>query len=156
MIEISSEEIISHCGPTVYKRGQKCASFENFIGIFIQKNVIFGLYQGSVGTYKINIIFNNQNRPKHSWCTCPAMTQWDGPCKHIAALLILWSKAPAKFKVVDSWQSLFEKKDRTQLIDLITKVSAQSIDTTNLLYEETTGKALFELDEIYEHDNEWY
>lgn len=93
MIMFSIEKIIKYCGQSSYDKGIKCASSGSFVQVFVQDNALFGLYQGSVGMYRVNIIFD-QDSPGYAWCMCPAMSEYYGEkCKHIAGILILWNRA---------------------------------------------------------------
>lgn len=153
MIIFKNDQIIAYCGAKVYNKGISCASLDDFVKVFAQDSMLFGLYQGSVGTYRINIIFEN-NFPQKNGCTCPAMSEYDGVCKHIAGLMILWNKSPSKFIKLETWKNLLATYDRALLMNLIESVARQSIDMTNALHKAILGKALFDYDDIYDPE-EW-
>lgn len=154
MINFSSQNIKRYCGSASYEKGEKCARLDNFSKIFVQDDALFGLYQGSVGTYKINIVFENNN-PQYAWCSCPAMSQYDDKCKHIAAILILWNISPREFIVLESWSNLLKNKDKKDLIKLIVSSAARSIEMTNTLYEELKDETILDGDELYDPEDEW-
>lgn len=154
MIAFSIEDITKYCGADSYKKGVACARKDNFIKLFIQADVMSGLYTGTVGVYRVIIHFKN-NIPVYSWCTCPAMSSYCDQCKHIAALMILWNKSPRSFVILDSWKKLLENKNSDETLKLLVAAASKSIDTTNILYEALTGKALIEHNELYDHDEGW-
>jgi len=153
-MQFTVEDIISFCGQGSYKKGHSCASLDSFIKIFVQDNVLFGLYGGSVGTYRINILFRN-NTPQEAWCTCPAMGVWDDKCKHVAGLMLLWQKHARHFTVLDSWHALLSHYDKESLMALITRVASGSLDVTSELYAGIKGEPLIEEDDEYDPDDEW-
>jgi uncharacterized Zn finger protein len=147
-------DITNYCGSKSYEKGKECASSDYFLKLFIQDNAIFGLYQGTVGTYRVNLVFN-KNMPSYSWCTCPAMAQHDDKCKHIAGLMILWKEESEEFEKLKSWDLLLGNKDKKELLKIIKKVAGQSIDMTNALYEELCSEQLIDYEEMYDPDDEW-
>lgn len=154
MITITNIDIINYCGKSSFDKGQACADIDSFIKIFVQEDVLLGLYQGSVGVYRITITFNN-NVPCYSWCTCPAMGQYDDQCKHIAGLMILWNKQPKNFVELESWKSLLKDKSKESLIKLIMAVASKSMDVTSAFHEELKGEALLDEEELYDPNDEW-
>jgi len=148
MITFSIDDIIKYCGKSSYEKGRSCASPDDFIKVFTQVNVLSGLYQGSVGVYRVTVHFKN-NVPDYSWCTCPAMSQYDGRCKHIAGLMILWNKSPRKFMILEPWQSLLENKNKEELFQIIVNAASKSIDMTTVLYEEIKGESFIDDEELY-------
>lgn len=153
MISFSSSDIVNYCGQKSYDKGVSWASTDDFIKIFVQGNALYGLYQGSVGVYRINII-SDTNMPTFSWCTCPAMTQYDGTCKHIAGLMILWQKEPGEFTKIEPWKNLLADKDKDALLNLLIAVASKSIEVSSVLYEELQGEPLVEYEDMY--GQEWY
>lgn len=148
MIVFNIEEIIAYCGQSSYDKGLKCAS--GFSQVFIQDKALFGLYQGSVGTYRVNIVFE-KNIPEYAWCTCPAMSEYYGEkCKHIAAILILWNKSAREFTVLDSWESLLQNKSKEDLLKFIREASQKSIDATSAFHEVLQGEPLIHYEDMYE------
>jgi hypothetical protein len=148
------DDILNYCGQDAYVEGKSCASFDDFFKVFVQDNAIFGLYRGSVGTYRVNIVFDG-NSPTYSRCTCPAMGQYDAVCKHIAALMVLWQKSPREFTKLDSWQMLLAKYDKEALLELVKHLASRSIDMTSTLYEELKGAPLIEDEDMYDGEDEW-
>jgi uncharacterized Zn finger protein len=154
MITITTQDIIKYCGENSFNKGRACASVDSFIKIFVQADVLFGLYQGTVGTYRVAVIFE-KNIPNYSWCTCPAMSQYDDQCKHIAGMMILWNKRFKDFEELDSWQSLLEDKNKDDLLKLIINAASKSIDVTNALYEELKGEPLLDDEDLYNTYDGW-
>jgi uncharacterized Zn finger protein len=153
MITFNNQDILKYCGAKAYEKGRTCASLDYFIKVFVQDATLFGLYQGTVGTYRINIVFEN-NTPQRAWCTCPAMSEHDGVCKHIVGLMILWDKSAREFVKIKPWQSLLAHYDRDALLKFIETVASKSLDTTNALYEELHNEPLFDYDDVYDPE-EW-
>lgn len=139
-------DIVIFCGEKSFKKGQEC-SIDDFIHLFVQDDVIFGLYCGTVGVYKINVIFK-KDMISYAWCTCPAMDQWDGFCKHIAGLLIHWFNTRKKFKRLYSWQEALENKTKEELINLIKNFTAKSIEATSDLYEELFDEVIVDKEDL--------
>lgn len=152
MIYFDDNDIVLFCGERAQKKGQSCASSGNFIKVFVQDDILFGIYSGSAGIYKINLI-TEENIPSFAWCTCPSMsTGWDRNCKHIAGIMILANIEPTSFVKLKSWNTLLQTKSKDDLIKLIKKASAKSVHTINAFYEELLGKPLFEEEELYDQD----
>jgi uncharacterized Zn finger protein len=154
MISFSTQDIIYHCGKESYQKGCSCASSNSFVKTFIQENILFGLYQGTSGMYRVNIVFNNNNGLEYAWCTCPAMSQFDGRCKHIAGLMIFWHKSPDAFRKLEPWQSALQDKSKDDLMQLIVKAAARSIEMSSALHEELFDEPLLDEEELYDPE-EW-
>lgn len=150
MIKFTKSDIRKYCGEKSYEKGSKCLSF---IRACIQDQALFGLYAGTVGVYRVNIICD-KTTITYAWCTCPAMSQYDNACKHIAGLMILWNTEPHEFVHLDSWQTLLASMDRDALTKLIIDAATKSIDVTNVFYETLKGEPLFESEELYDY-SEW-
>lgn len=150
MINFNYDRIIEYCGQTSFERGRKCASSNSFTKVFIQDNAMFGLYQGTVGVYRVNIIFGKSS-PDYAWCTCPAMLDYDGKCKHIAAMLILWNRSSHEFKVLEPLRTLLENKSKEDLLKLIIPLMQKSIDSVSALYEILESEPLFDYEDFYEY-----
>lgn len=149
MVIFNTEAIINYCGQSSYEKGLKCAS-SGFSQVFIQDNALFGLYQGSVGIYRINIVFDKDS-PEYAWCTCPAMSEYYGEkCKHIAGILILWNKSSRDFIALNSWKTLLQNKSKEDLLNLIREASQKSIDATSAFHEVLQGEPLIHYEDIYE------
>lgn len=154
MIIFTDADILKYCGKRSYEKGRTCANTDDFIKIFIQENALFGLYQGSVGTYRVNIIFD-KDKPCYTQCTCPSMGVYDDHCKHIAGLLILWNKSSRKFTPLHAWKLLLTGKARDELVALITITASKSIDAASALYEQLGNDPLIDRDELYDGEDEW-
>jgi len=152
---IDDTSVIDYCGKSAYEKGKKCA--KSFDKLFVQGNAIFALYQGSVGAYKINVVFKDfsKNAIAYAWCTCPSMsTGWDKTCKHVAGVLVAWNNRSRDFVQLVSWEILLKSASRDELIALITKTASQSIDVVNVLYQEFSNEPLFEDEELFDQ-SEW-
>ena len=81
------------------------------------------------------------------------MSQWEGYCKHIAGLLIHWTKNRDKFKKLNSWDDALHNKTQEELATLIKNTAAESIDMTSILYQELFDETLLDEDEIFDADD---
>lgn len=153
MKQLTIKDVRALCGEPLCNKAEKCATFDSFVKAFVQENALFGLFLESVGLYQVNIVFeNDQEAPTYAWCTCPDMEESDDACKHIAALMLLWCKAPEKFVVLASWHSLLEKYDKKALLDIIAQIASRSLEVTDTLYEKLTGEALIDDEEFFDDE----
>lgn len=145
-------DIQQFCGDKSFNRGKEIG-FEDFVRLFVQGNAIFGLYPGTVGVYRVNVIIEKVI-PSYAFCTCPAMQQWEGYCKHVAALLICWVESKEEFLRLTVWPNILQNKSKEELILLIEETAAKSIDMTHVLYEELFDQPLIHPGDL-EHDEGW-
>src|SRR5580693_3997274 len=62
---------------------------------------LFGEAKGSGAVYRVSLAFGEGATNVRARCTCPAA--WSRPfCKHAAALLVAWSRAPEAFAASDT------------------------------------------------------
>lgn len=62
---------------------------------------LFGEAKGSTAVYRVSLAFGEGAMNVRARCTCPAA--WSRPfCKHAAALLVAWSRAPEAFAVSET------------------------------------------------------
>ncbi len=154
MHKFTLNDVIALCGERAFIKGKECDS-DDYRKLFRRANVLSGLYVGSVGVYKVSLIFDKGKKPSYIWCTCPSMGVYDDTCKHVAGLLIHWVQARSRFKILSSWEDSLSTKTKTELIDVIRLVAAKSIDTANELHTELFNEPLFEEEDLYDGDDEW-
>src|SRR5580704_16864983 len=62
---------------------------------------LFGEAKGSGAPYRVSLAFGDGAMNVRARCTCPAA--WSRPfCKHAAALLVAWSRAPEAFAMSEA------------------------------------------------------
>lgn len=103
---ISEEEISRHCYPRTFQRAQQLAlSGRNILTKQCRydedETTASAFFIGSKGwneRYRSFVTFDEEDDTIIDYsCTCPAMDNYDGMCKHCAALMLSYNEAPERF-----------------------------------------------------------
>jgi uncharacterized Zn finger protein len=116
---LSENQIINYCGIKNYQRGRECVEKDIFYIAYKQAMALEALCQGkSLPSYFVKVLFDIQGIMS-SFCTC--YSNIVGPCKHIAALLIMWSCEPRFFPARNQISKKLQKTKKQDLIKLVEK-----------------------------------
>lgn len=100
------------------------------------------LCQGSLPhPYRLEVTLDPTGQIVAGHCTCPV----DGPCKHLAALLLLWQSHPEAFSEVAALEDALARRSPAELIALIRQMVARYPDLAALLELPMPGGASGEL-----------
>src|SRR5581483_2563610 len=79
--------------------------------------------------YNVEVTFDANGTITSTHCTCPVGRS----CKHVAALLLVWLKHPEQFLERDDIETILERYDKADLVDLLKHVIQRYPDVENLL-----------------------
>ena len=103
---VPEREIASNCYPRTFERARRIASSEKNIltkriRYEVGETVLSALVASSSGwddRYRTSIVLSADEESILDWsCTCPAAFEYDGLCKHCAALALAYNEAPERF-----------------------------------------------------------
>lgn len=60
-----------------------------------------------------------------AWCACPSQRPF---CKHVLALLLLWTRSPEEFAALDAWEDALAGRDSRVLAALLADVAMGASD----------------------------
>ena len=117
---ITQQQIINYCGPNMYEFGKDFLSLNPFFVYYREWTVIKGICEGSMTpSYCVRILFD-EHGIANSCCTC--YTNRIVPCKHIAALLLMWHQQPGGVPDRPQWGRMLQTKNKGELIELLEKM----------------------------------
>ena len=118
--EIAKERIIDYCGALMYRVGEDYLKEKPFYVYYREWMTLRGICEGTTSpSYSVRVIFN-QKGIANSCCTC--YTNRVVPCKHIAALLVLWNEQPAHFPDRAQWKEVLQRTEKKELVALLEKI----------------------------------
>lgn len=116
---LTEEQVVKYCGPNMYAQGASFLS-KNLFDVFFQElSNLTALALNSNNNVNVSIYFD-KNGIISSYCSCES-NQY-GPCKHIAALLIMWRNNANIFLNKSRWLEALHSRDKKELIALIQKL----------------------------------
>ncbi len=117
---IEKSRLIAYCGLPTYQSGQEFLSQHPFYVYYREWSVLKGICEGSTSpSYCVRILFNNKGIA-NSCCTC--YTNRTAPCKHIAALLVLWYEHHTHIPDRSEWSRQLRMASKEDLILLLEKM----------------------------------
>ena len=116
---VEKERIIAYCGPEAYQAGIDFLLDDPFYVYYREWMTVKGICEGNASpSYGVKVFFDERGIA-YSSCTC---AHSHAPCKHIAALLIVWHRNPAAVVDRKKWAHSLEKMSKRELIVFIEKV----------------------------------
>ena len=103
---ISEREIAANCNSRTFARAERIAASDRNIltkrvRYEVGETVLSAQVASSSGWddhYRASVYLSPDEETVEDWsCTCPAVVEYDGLCKHCAALALSFSRAPEKF-----------------------------------------------------------
>lgn len=103
---ISEREIAANCNSRTFARAERIAASDRNIltkrvRYEVGETVLSAQVASSSGWddhYRSSVYLSPDEETVEDWsCTCPAVVEYDGLCKHCAALALSFSRAPEKF-----------------------------------------------------------
>ena len=103
---ISEREIAANCNSRTFARAERIAASDRNIltkrvRYEVGETVLSAQVASSSGWddhYRSTVYLSPDEETVEDWsCTCPAVVEYDGLCKHCAALALSFSRAPEKF-----------------------------------------------------------
>ncbi len=117
---IPRERVIDYCGPLMYQLGKEFLRDNSFYVYYREWMMLKGICEGaSSPSYCVRILFDEKGIA-NSCCTC--YTNRVVPCKHIAALLLLWQENPEAVPERAQWVDKLKEVGKNELISLIEKM----------------------------------
>lgn len=127
--EITAQIIINYCGKKIFYSGKQFLNSKAFYIIYREWMVLKAVCEGASNpSYFVKIIFDDKGIIQ-STCTC--LQNKFAPCKHIAALLMLWHQNPAHIPDRAQWTRELKKIPKKQLVALIEKMIDLYPDTSD-------------------------
>ena len=118
--EITVERVVNYCGPSMYQLDRDYLAKQPFYVFYREWMTLKAICEGTTSpSYCVRIIFN-QTGIANSCCTC--YTNRMAPCKHIAALLVLWNEGQARFPDRAQWASGLRSASKDDLVGLLEKI----------------------------------
>lgn len=112
--------VIDYCGLQTFQSGREFLEQNPFIVMYREWSVLKGICEGSDSpSYCVRILFNQQGIA-NSCCTC--YTNRTQPCKHIAALLLMWIEHNTDVPDRTEWSRRLRSKSKEELILLMEKM----------------------------------
>lgn len=117
---IEKSRVIDYCGLTTYQSAQEFLSHQPFYVYYLEWSVLKGICEGTTSpSYCVRVFFDNKGIA-NSCCTC--YTNRTAPCKHIAALLLLWLDHQMDVPDRSEWSRQLRAKGKEELIVLLEKM----------------------------------
>lgn len=106
---LAAADIVAHTGPRYSRQGEAYFLAGELREPALQGSGLTGWCQGSARLpYRVSVTLSHQGIAS-STCNCPVGLH--GGCKHVAALLWAWIRAPERFRRVDDLGSLLDSRD---------------------------------------------
>ena len=118
--DIRIEKIQNYCGPQMYKEGKKFLKENPFFVTYREWTLLKALCEGNdMPSYAVRILLDEKGIA-NSCCTC--YVNRSVPCKHIAALLIMWHNTPEAIAERNDWALTLKKSSKKDVVELIEKM----------------------------------
>ena len=118
--KIEKQIIKNYCGARMYQIGKDFLKEEPFFVYFREWTMLKALSEGTESpSYAVRILLDDTGIA-NSCCTC--YVNRSVPCKHIAALLILWNESPETILERAEWASSLRKVPQDEVIKLLEKI----------------------------------
>ncbi len=118
--KIEKSTIKNYCGARMYQIGKDFLKENPFFVYYREWNMLKALSEGTESpSYAVRILFDERGIA-NSCCTC--FVNESVPCKHIAALLQLWSVQPETIPERKAWTKRLQKAKKDEVIELLEKV----------------------------------
>ncbi len=118
--EIGIEKIQNYCGPQMYKEGKQFLKENPFFVTYREWTLLKALCEGTdVPSYAVRVLLDD-NGIANSCCTC--YVNRSVPCKHIAALLLMWHESPETIAERNDWARTLKKSSKEDVVELIEKM----------------------------------
>ena len=109
-----------YCGPKMYQVGTEYLKEQPFYVCYQEWMTLRGICEGGTSpSYSVRVIFNARGIA-NSCCTC--YTNRVVPCKHIAALLVLWTEHRAQVPNRVQWAVELKATKKEELVALLEKI----------------------------------
>lgn len=117
---LERQRIIDYCGWTMYALGKEFLKENPFFVFYREWTMLKALCEGTDSPcYVVNIFFDDSGIA-NSCCTC--YTNRAVPCKHIAALLLLWYERPTEILERTQWLKTMQTSKKEDLVELLEKL----------------------------------
>ncbi len=127
------EAIRLYCGTPNYQRGLEYFQAGYIYGPERHGRVLRSFCRGtSIPSYRPEVLLGHTSILS-SRCTCPAHA-YDGPCKHVAALLLAWYYKPDEFDVRPALSTILANWTKRDLLDFIDKIVTLHPDLDDKLF----------------------
>jgi uncharacterized Zn finger protein len=118
--KLTKDMIKDYCGARMYNIGREFLKANPFFVFYREWNMLKALSEGTeCPSYAVRILLDERGIA-NSCCTC--YVNRSVPCKHIAALLLLWHEQPESVPDRESWASQLRSLPKNQVIQLLEKV----------------------------------
>lgn len=118
--KITKKTIENYCGTRMYRVGKEFLEENPFFVYFREWTMLKALSEGNVRpSYAVRVLFDDQGIA-NSCCTC--YVNRSIPCKHIAALLIMWLETPEVITERSDWVARLHKKKKGDIVELLEKI----------------------------------
>jgi uncharacterized Zn finger protein len=112
---IKETSILTHVGDKNFERGREYVKQRALVKFRRQGTKLKALCHGSQSEpYRL---WATISMPIEASCNCPV--GYDGRCKHVAALLLLFLNDPDEFPELEMLDEALQKRSKEQLIELI-------------------------------------
>jgi uncharacterized Zn finger protein len=118
--KITKETITNYCGVRMVKIGKEFLKKEPFFVYYREWTMLKALSEGTESpSYAVRILFD-ESGIANSCCTC--YVNRSVPCKHIAALLLMWHERPQEIPEREAWANKLHKSSKDDIVALLEKV----------------------------------
>ena len=118
--KISKDVIRDYCGARMYRNGKEFLKEEPFFVHYREWTMLKALSEGNDRpSYAVRVLFDERGIA-NSCCTC--YVSRSVPCKHIAALLLLWHEHPEQIPEREDWALKLQKTRKNEIVELLEKI----------------------------------
>lgn len=129
--QLSEQTARTRFDPQSWQRGRQYARDGAIINARRQGMTLKASCVGSMPEpYRVEVTFKPRGIARAD-CTCPVGEE--GYCKHVAALLITWLNRPETFREAEDTDALLQRREKDELIALITQMIRRYPDLESLL-----------------------
>jgi uncharacterized Zn finger protein len=117
---VTAQAIANYCGKKIFFAGKQFLNSKEFLIFYRDWMILKAICEGNSNpSYLVKIVFD-QRGISNSSCTCNCNRV--GPCKHIAALLMMWHEKPSLFPDRVQWVRHLKSIPKKELVLLIEKM----------------------------------
>lgn len=122
--EFDEADIRRRATEKVFARGEEYFQEGAVVSLVRRGDALHAEVEGSdYEPYRVAVAFDVDEDLLEASCTCPYMEEWDGWCKHIVAVMLLYREAPGKVEEQPPLAELLADFNREQLAEVLTQLA---------------------------------
>ncbi len=118
--KITKDTIRDYCGARMYRNGMEFLKKKPFFVFYREWTTLKALSEGTESpSYAVRVLLDERGIA-NSCCTC--YVNRSVPCKHIAALLLMWHNEPESIPEREDWTLKLHKSRKNEIVELLEKI----------------------------------